>query len=125
MFIVIEGLDGTGKSTTANALAKKLGGIGLNTPLDKFKDVRPKLEDIKELTKASVVFDRYWLSTQVYHSWRTEGIHFKLPKVEGMLLKPDLSVYLELSLEVRIKRLGGRDDNIEEERQTTDLVANK
>lgn len=33
MFIVIEGLDGTGKSTTAKALAKKLGGIALIIPL--------------------------------------------------------------------------------------------
>jgi dTMP kinase len=150
MFIVIEGLDGTGKSTTAKALAKELGGIALNTPLDKFKGVRPQLEDIyaeesygrqlfyastaisssikveKELAKAPVVvLDRYWLSTQVYHSWRTEGAHFKLLEVEEMLLKPDLTVYLELSLEERIKRLGGRDDNTEEDRQTTDLVANQ
>jgi thymidylate kinase len=42
-----------------------------------------------------------------------------------MLLKPDLTVYLELSLEERIKRLGGRDDNTVEDRQTTDLVANQ
>ena len=42
-----------------------------------------------------------------------------------MLLKPDLTVYLELSLEERIKRLGGRDDNTEEDRQTMDLVANQ
>ena len=149
-FIVIEGLDGTGKSTTAKALAKALGGVALNTPLDKFKDVRPQLEDIyakesygrqlfyastaiasslqvqKELADSpAVVLDRYWLSTQVYHSWRTQGVHFKLPEVEGMLLKPDLTVYLELSLEERIKRLGGRSDNTEEDRQTTDLVANQ
>lgn len=149
MFIVIEGLDGTGKSTTAKALAKKLGGIALNTPLDKFKDVRPQLEDIyaeesygRQLFYAStaissskqvelelmhnpaVVLDRYWLSTQVYHSWRTQGAHFKLSEVEGMLLKPDLTVYLELSLEDRVKRLGGRVGNTEEDRQTTDLVAN-
>ena len=33
--------------------------------------------------------------------------------------------HLELSLEERIKRLGGRSDNTEEDRQTTDLVANQ
>lgn len=148
-FIVIEGLDGTGKSTTAKALAKALGGIALNTPLDKFKDVRPKLEEIyaeesygrqlfyastaiassiqvkKELVDVPVVvLDRYWLSTQVYHSWRTQGAHFQLSEVEDRLLKPDLTVYLELSLEERIKRLGGRSDNTEEDRQTTELSAN-
>jgi len=150
MFIVIEGLDGTGKSTTAKALADKLGGVALNTPLDKFKDVRPQLEEIyadesygrqlfyastaiasslqvqKELKDSPVVvLDRYWLSTQVYHSWRTQGAHFKLLEVESMLLKPDLTVYLELSLEERIKRLGGRGGNTEEDRQTTDLVASQ
>jgi thymidylate kinase len=46
MFIVIEGLDGTGKSTTAKTLAKALGGKFLTTPLDKFKAVRPELEVI-------------------------------------------------------------------------------
>ncbi|MGB5997712.1 MAG: dTMP kinase [Marinomonas sp.] len=149
-FIVIEGLDGTGKSTTAKALAKALGGTALSTPVDKFKDVRPKLEEIyaeesygrqlfyastaiasslqveKELVDVpAVVLDRYWLSTQVYHSWRTQGAHFQLPEVESMILKPDLTVYLELSLEERVKRLGGRSDNTEEDRQTTELDANQ
>lgn len=149
-FIVIEGLDGTGKSTTAKALSKALGGVALSTPVDKFKDVRPKLEEIyaeesygrqlfyastaiassiqvkKKLEDApAVVLDRYWLSTQVYHSWRTQGAHFQLPEVENMLLKPDLTVYLALSLEERVKRLGGRSDNTEEDRQTTELRANQ
>lgn len=46
MFIVIEGLDGTGKSTTTKALASALNGTFLTTPLDKFKGVRPELETI-------------------------------------------------------------------------------
>ncbi|MCV2402930.1 deoxynucleoside kinase [Marinomonas sp. C2222] len=150
IFIVIEGLDGTGKSTTAKALATALEGVALNTPLDKFKEVRPKLEGIygkesygRQLFYAStaiassnevreklesipaVVLDRYWLSTQVYHSWRTQGAHFQLLEVEGMLLKPDLTVYLELSLEERIKRLGGRSDNTDEDRQTMGLENNQ
>ncbi len=150
MFIVIEGLDGTGKSTTAKALAEALDGKFLTTPLDKFKEVRPELEDIygeeslaRQLFYAStavcssnrvveelaqngcVVIDRYWLSTQVYHSWRTGGAHFLLPEVENSILKPDLTVYLNISLDERIKRLGGRTDNTEEDRLTMDIEANK
>lgn len=148
MFIVIEGLDGTGKSTTAKALAEALDGKFLTTPLDKFKEVRPELEDIygeeslarqlfyastavcssnrvgEELTQhGCVVIDRYWLSTQVYHSWRTGGAHFLLPEVENSILKPDLTVYLNISLDERIKRLGGRRDNTEEDRLTMDIEA--
>ena len=149
-FIAIEGLDGTGKSTTAKALAEALGGTALSTPLDKFKQVRPQLEEIylnepygRQLFYAStaiatsiqvkqelethqvVILDRYWLSTQVYHHWRTQGQHFELAEVENMLLKPDLTIYLELPLEERMKRLEGRSDNTEEDRQTTELVANE
>ena len=40
-------------------------------------------------------------------------------------MEPDLKVYLELSLEERIKRLGGRSGNAEEYRQTIDLAANQ
>ncbi|MEY8239601.1 MAG: deoxynucleoside kinase [Cycloclasticus sp.] len=149
MFIVIEGLDGTGKSTAAKTLAKALGGKFLTTPLDKFKTVRPELEEIysdeslarqlfyastavsssnrvsEELTQNDcVIIDRYWLSTQVCHSWRTAGEYFLLPEVEASILKPDLTVYLNISLEERIKRLGGRSNNTEEDRLTTNVVAN-
>jgi len=133
MFIVLEGIDGSGKSTTANAIADALQGVALTTPLDKFKSVRPELESIygneflarqlfyastaiassnrvgSELLKSScVVIDRYWLSTQVYHSWYTKGAHMLLPEVENILLKPDLTVFLNISLEDRLKRLSKR-----------------
>ncbi len=150
MFIVVEGLDGTGKSTTAKALASALNGIFLNTPLDKFKIVRPAMEDIygdeslaRQLFYAStaicssnrvsqalkeakcVVIDRYWYSTQVYHSWRTSGQHFQLQEVEDQLVKPDLTVYLGLPLVARKERLAGRDGNTDEDRQTMAIKADK
>lgn len=150
MFIVIEGLDGTGKSTTAQALADALNGVFLTTPLEKFKIVRPELELIygdeslaRQLFYAStavcssnrveaelkrhgcVVIDRYWLSTQVYHSWRTHGSHFLLKEVEDALIKPDLTVYLELSLADRKNRMSARMDNTDEDLQTIKAVANQ
>lgn len=154
MFIVVEGLDGTGKSTTAKSLASSLNAVFLNTPLDKFKAVRPALEDIygdeslaRQLFYAStaisssnrvsqamkeaehVVIDRYWYSTQVYHSWRTNGQHFQLLEVEDQLVKPDLTIYLSLPLDARRERVGCRLGNTDEDYQTmrieSDGVLNK
>ena len=44
MFIVIEGLDGTGKSTLARSLAQHLGAIHLRTPDESLASVRPILD---------------------------------------------------------------------------------
>ena len=142
MFIVIEGLDGTGKSTVAKALAQSLDGTALSTPLDKFKPVRESLEgmyrgdalsrqlfyastvlnatnEIKHLIRETpVVLDRYWLSTQVYHHWKCQGEHLALTEVERKLLVPNLTVYLELPLSVRQQRLSNRAGNTEEDNLT-------
>ena len=143
MFIVVEGLDGTGKSTTAKALADALQGVFLNTPLDKFRPVRSELEDIygeeslaRQLFYAStavcssnriteslkenkhVIIDRYWYSTQVYHSWRTGSKHLALKEVEDLLVKPDMTVYLSLPLQARKTRVDARYGNTDEDFQT-------
>ena len=132
MFIVIEGLDGVGKSTVSNALAQAVGAMRLNTPSDKFKHVRAELElayegnnlgrqlffastvlDVSnEVSRLggkghSVVLDRNWLSTQVYHDWKCKGDNFMLSEVESNLLVPDLTVFLELPLAERERRMGG------------------
>lgn len=88
MFIVIEGLDGTGKSTIAKTLATALNAELLATPDASLKKARPIIdaayenqplarqlfyassvlhlsEKIKGLMaeEKSVIVDRYWLST--------------------------------------------------------------
>ena len=40
MFIVVEGLDGVGKSTFVKALSKAIGADELKTPSDKFNEIR-------------------------------------------------------------------------------------
>jgi dTMP kinase len=105
MFIVIEGLDGVGKSTIAKALAAEIDAVILTTPGDKFSRIRNELEliykdspqarqlfymstvvtaanDVRELIAKgkNVIVDRYWLSTQVYHHWKVITLSFWILK---------------------------------------------
>ncbi|MCC3842181.1 thymidylate kinase [Vibrio parahaemolyticus] len=143
MFIVIEGLDGTGKSTISKKLAERLSAKLISTPGHSFKDIRKPLDIIfSESTKARqlfyaatvlkaseqvralvssaqhVVADRYWLSTQVYHNWMCHGEHLNLNDVEYELITPDLTVYLELSLKERHKRVSMRNNNTPQDIKT-------
>ena len=143
MFIVIEGMDGSGKSTISKTLSEKLNAELVSTPGHQFKDIRKPLDtifsqntkarqlfyaatvlnvsdEIKLLTESGqhVVTDRYWLSTQVYHNWMSNGEHLNLHDVECELLTPDLTVYLELPLNERHKRISARNNNTREDIQT-------
>lgn len=145
MFIVIEGLDGVGKSTIAKALAKKIDAAILATPGDEFHNIRNDVELIyqdnyqsrqlfymstvvrvseqaRELINKgkNVIVDRYWLSTQVYHQWKSGNNHFVFPDIEKSVLTPDVTLYLQLPLKQRKKRLLSRSDNTEEDNLTID-----
>ncbi|MGB2742811.1 MAG: dTMP kinase [Cognaticolwellia sp.] len=143
MFIVIEGLDGVGKSTITKALAIEIDAVILATPGAKFNNIRSELELIykdnhqarqlfymstvvniseqaRELINKgkNVIVDRYWLSTQVYHQWKSENHHFGLADVENSLLVPDVTLYLQLPLEQRKQRLLSRKNNTTEDNLT-------
>lgn len=130
-FIAVEGLDGCGKSTFARHLATALGAELLQTPLNLDPAVRTAMEahcarsplarmmfygatvvaataGIRDALAArrSVVVDRYWLSTVVYH--RVMGSACLLEEVADELPIPDFTAFLHAPLEVRSQRIRGR-----------------
>lgn len=130
-FIAVEGLDGCGKSTFARQLAVALGADLLQTPLNLDPAVRTAMEAhcarsplarmmfygatvvaaavvIRDAlaTGRSVVVDRYWLSTVVYH--RVMGSACALDEIADVLPIPDFTAFLHAPLEVRSQRIRGR-----------------
>lgn len=125
--IVIEGCDGSGKSSVAKGLAEEINGVYVKTPSKIFWDIREKVEETKdwntifffyltgtlvasheisELLKTShVVCDRYFYSTIAYH--RCLGV--KIPNgIENLFTPPDFSFCLYANKEEIKKRLGKR-----------------
>lgn len=130
-FIVIEGLDGTGKSTLAAGLAERLGAVALRTPGAALAVARPVIDHAyrhapiaAQLFYASsvvaaaaeamailsagrdVVCDRYWLSTWVYARERAASVDLRV--VEATLPPADLTVLCEVDEETRCERLQRR-----------------
>lgn len=127
-FIVVEGLDGTGKSTLASGLAERLGAVLLRTPGAALAAARPLIDEAygdspiaAQLFYASsvvaaaaeamalvaagrdVVCDRYWLSTWVYARERAASVDLRV--VESTLPPADLTLLCEVDEETRSARL--------------------
>lgn len=134
VFVVFEGLDGTGKSTCARRAADALGADFLTTPSHALRRHRDEIiasfdgsqeacqlfylstvfaasQEIRALLAAgrSVVLDRYFLSTQAYAAFR--GSTLSLDALAADLLAPDVTVLLHAPLDIRRARLATRGES--------------
>lgn len=128
--IVIEGLDGTGKSTLASRLALALGAAHRTTPGEQIRSVRGAFDAAFEVCPVSrslaygasvvaegrraqallragqdVVMDRYWLSTLAYAPPEARSA---LRAMGDLVVPADLTLLLTLPEERRRARLLGR-----------------
>ncbi len=125
MFIVLEGGDGTGKSTITELLAKELDGVAYSTPPKQYRKYRTEVDrtstpeehykfyresvidastEIQEMLKnnVTVVCDRYWLSTIAYH--QAMGVKVDYSDFDR-IIKPDLTVLLVTPIHEQIRRI--------------------
>ena len=137
LFICLEGIDGTGKTTVARVLARQLNAMYYKSPGGVFAKTRHIVDGdgidpltryfyyraatqydsqmIRQILKhSSVVCDRYIYSTIAYHSamdTRIEG----LKDITGLVI-PDYTFLLTANEEVRLERLSNRPtvSNLEE-----------
>ena len=131
MFVVIEGLDGVGKTTLVEKLAQYCGGYAMSTPST---SLRPFLDSViqslgrNQLARClvyaatvvesgntarllsnrghTVFMDRYWLSTIAYA--RARGVSNDLSCLEALVPIPDCTILVTISEPERRKRLAGR-----------------
>ncbi|XP_057314989.1 uncharacterized protein LOC130656178 [Hydractinia symbiolongicarpus] len=149
-FIVVEGLDGTGKSTITKNLCTRLNAVKMATPPDSIRHIRKKFDHLPELCRRAyysfsnymaakdvldvirtrpVVMDRYWHSTTAYAIAKevAVGIEHHLPDEEDSLyawpedlLRPSAVLFLTTPEKHRDGRVNERDDVTTEEREISE-----
>lgn len=131
-FVVLEGIDGTGKSIVSGLVASKIAGVKVSTPMEPYASQRPKfreetwnaeesfdfyLEAVKDASlkilamcqETPVVCDRYVASTYAYHTGMGLDSALASQKIEqGNLFMPDISYQLDADDEILMQRLTQR-----------------
>ena len=135
LFVVVEGLDGVGKSTVVDLLAQRLAAVPLRTPPRELAEARVSIlrcyeraplattlfyastlaavsRDIAQLQAAgrAVVLDRYYLSTCVYGEVVRPMEHPAdlLEQLSARLIPADVTVYLHAERDCRRRRMQER-----------------
>lgn len=131
IFLVLEGLDGSGKSSVAEVLAQRLDAVYLSTPLRDLSEVRSKVDAVfsqnplastcwyaAHVSEASqraatslamgrsVVMDRYGLSTMAYSRMDDPVTLFQ--DIAKQWTIPFATIFLHPPHELRLARLKAR-----------------
>jgi dTMP kinase len=130
-FVTLDALDGVGKATLVMGVARRLGGVAMDTPGPQLRALAPQVlaalgdaqvarclfyaasvisQGKAARTRAdageTLVMDRYWPSTVAYA--RARGVEVDLDPLLPAVPWPDLSILVVIDEEERCRRLRSR-----------------
>jgi len=137
LFLVIEGVDGAGKTTIAKRISTVIGGKYIKSPPEPFAMIKQRVLETatpvarftyfissnvqisalakRLLNETHVVSDRYIWSTLAYHAAIENISPIELKKMVMPLVRvikmPDYVIFLTVSREAQLQRLKGRLDD--------------
>lgn len=135
-FIVVEGFDGSGKTSTAKWLENELGYKYTKSPTGVFAKARKLFDDINnvsiterlafytgdcirvseilrnEFAESKVILDRYYPSTVCYHEALHPGSTKNFHDIFRALYQPDIILYLKTDYNVLAERLKNRENSL-------------
>jgi dTMP kinase len=133
MFVSVEGIDGSGKSTVVKLLAEKLGGVAISTPPEIMKQIRTEYDGNKSrksryyfyisvlyfldetirqhMVNGHVICDRHIHSTLAYQYPDSEPFPTDIDNLFQDLQKPEKTIFLTADQTTRRTRILSRENS--------------